>query len=117
MRAGGLRQRLVIERDVGAIADPIGGRTEAWEQVLPVRARASFKGGKEFERARQVTADLTTLFVIRFDSRLNTQEMHAMRLRSLDDNSIYRILYADDPDHRRRHIHIHASENQNHEYR
>ena len=113
MRAGGLRQRLVIERDAGTTMDAIGGRTELWEPLLNVRSRAAFKGGKEFERARQVTADLTTLFVIRFDSRLNTRDMHAMRLRSLDDGSIYRIHYADDPEHRRRHIHIHASESQN----
>lgn len=112
MRAGGFRQRLVVERDVGGVAHAMGGQSEAWETVIPVRARAAFKGGAEFERARQRTADLTTLFIIRYDARLDTNKMHAMRLRSIDDGSIYRILYADDPEHRRRNIHIHASETQ-----
>lgn len=112
MRSGGLRHRMVIERDAGTTTGAIGGRTRDWQEVLPVRARTAYKGGKEFQRASQVTADLQKLFVIRYDSRLNTGEMHAMRLRSLDDESIYRIHYADDPDDRRREIHIHASESQ-----
>ena len=112
MRAGGLRQRMVIEKDVGTTTNAIGGRDRDWQEVLQVRVRAAYKGGREFERASQITADLSTLFVIRFDSRLNTNELHGMRLRSLDDSSIYRILYADDPDHRRRSIQIHANESQ-----
>lgn len=113
MRSGGLRQRLVIEQDVGTNDDALGGRQENWQEVLSVRARAAYKSGKEFERAKQTTADLTTLFLIRYDARIDTRKLHAMRLRSLDDNSIYRIHHADDPTHRRREIHIHASENQN----
>lgn len=112
MRSGGLRHRFVIERNVGATSHAMGGRSELWELVKQVRARAAFKGGKEFERARQTTADITTLFVIRFDKSLDTRAMHAMRLRSLDDGAIYRINYAADPDHRQRQIHIHASEAQ-----
>jgi len=112
VRSGGLRFRLVIEQDEGGTAHAMGGQSEAWVTYLNVRARAAFKSGKEFERAKQRTAELTTLFVIRYDSRLNTNDMHAMRLRSLDDGALYRIHFADDPDHRRKTIHIHASETQ-----
>ena len=112
MRAGGLRQRLVIEQDVGTTTDAIGGRTPSWQEVLEVRARAAFKGGREFERASQYSADLDTLFIVRYDKRLDTKALHAMRMRSLDDGSVYRIIYADDPDHKRRSIHIHTSESQ-----
>ncbi len=112
MRAGGLRQRLVIEEDVGGNTHAMGGRTHDWQEYLKVRSRAAYKSGKEFERAQQRTAELTTLFVIRYDSRLDTKEMHHMRIRSLDDSSIYRIHFAADPDHKRRQIHIHTSENQ-----
>ena len=112
MRPGALRLRLVLEEDIGTSVDAIGGRTKSWSTVLSVRARAAFKGGKEFERAKQTTADLDSLFVIRYNSALDTKAMHAMRLRSLDDGAIYRIDYADDPYHNQREIHIHASETQ-----
>jgi head-tail adaptor len=38
--------------------------------------------------------------------------LQKMRIRSLDDNSIHRILFADDPDRRRRQINIYANEGQ-----
>ena len=112
MRSGSLKQRIVIEQDVGASVDAIGGRTKQWSEVLTVRARAAFRGGKEFERAKQTTADIDSLFVIRYNAALDTKALHAMRLRSLDDGSVYRIDYADDPYHTKREIHIHASEAQ-----
>lgn len=112
MRSGRLRFRLVIEQDTGDGQSSVGGRSVDWSPILEVRASAAFKSGKEYERAKQITAELTTLFVIRYDSRLDTKDMHAMRVRSLDDESIYKIHYADDPYHTRRTIHIHTSESQ-----
>lgn len=113
MRAGPLRLRLVLEQeDDTAHRSSVGGRNENWVEVQKLRARAAYAGGREFKRAQQFTAELRTLFIIRFDSRLDTKAMHAMRLRSQDDGAIYRILYADDPDHRRREIHIHTTESQ-----
>lgn len=113
MRSGGLRQRLVIEQDVGTSTDALGGRTEHWQPVLTVRARATYKSGREFERARQLVAEVSSLFVLRYDARLAPlSALQSMRVRSLDDDTVHRILFADDPDRRRRQIHIYANEGQ-----
>ena len=113
MRAGRLRQRLVIEKDIGGADDSLGGKAENWVTFHEIRGGASFKGGKEFERAKQVIADISTLFVVRFDSKLAPlTQLHSMRVRCLDDNSILRILYADDPTRRRRQVHIYTNESQ-----
>lgn len=113
MRSGGLRHRLVIESDEGETDDALGGHVEDWQTVLEVRARAAAKSGREFERARQTVADVSTLFVIRYDARLAPLSgLHSMRIRSLDDQSIHRILYADETDRRRRQINLYTSEGQ-----
>lgn len=112
MRAGGLRQRLVIERNDATVQGSLGGLVDNWQPVITCRARAAFKSGSEFERAKQITADITTLLIIRYDSRLDTAAMHAMRIRGIDDGVTFRIIYAADPDRRRRQIHIHARESQ-----
>jgi SPP1 family predicted phage head-tail adaptor len=113
MRSGGLRQRLVIEQDFGTSSGTLGGRTEDWQTVLEVRARSAYKSGREFERARQIVAEVSTLFVLRYNPSLAPLSgLQKMRIRSLDDNSIHRILFADDPDRRRRQINIYANEGQ-----
>lgn len=113
MRSGGLRHRLVIEQDNGTTDNTLGGHTENWETVLQVRARSASKSGREFERARQVVADVSTLFIIRYDATLAPlSRLQSMRIRSLDDGSIHRILYADENDRRRRQINLYTSEGQ-----
>ena len=113
MRSGKLRQRLVIEKDEGTSVDPLGGRTESWQTVAEVRASSAHKSGKEFERAQQVVAEVSTLFVVRYDSRLSPLgDMQSMRVRSVDDGSIHRILYAEDDGRRNKKINIYTSEGQ-----
>ena len=113
MRAGRLRQRMVIEQDVGGNDNSLGGRTENWQAVLQVRLSAAYKGGREFERAQQIVAEISSLFVIRYDPRLAPlDKLASMRVRSLDDDSISYIKHADDPTRRRRQIHLYVKEGQ-----
>lgn len=113
MRAGRLRHRLVIQKDEGNNDDALGGRSEDWQTLLDVRATASYTGGKELERARQVIAQVSTLFVIRYDARLEPiGDLSKMRIRSKDDDLVHEILYADDPARDKREIHIYAARGQ-----
>lgn len=111
MRAGGLRHRIAIERDVGTESGSVGGRVEDWQPVITCRTRSAYKSGREFETARQISAEITELLVIRHDPRLEpVSGMQSMRVRFLDHGSTVSILYAADPTRRRREIHIHTCE-------
>lgn len=111
MRAGSLRTRIAIERDVGTETGPVGGRISRWETLLELPARVAHQNGREFEAASQISADLTVLLVVRFDARLVREELQGMRVRFRDRvDRVADILFAHDPTERRREIHIHATE-------
>ena len=79
--------------------------------MMSCRTRSAYKSGKEFETARQISAEITELLVIRHDPRLEPMSaLQSMRVRFLDHESTASILYATDPTRRRREIHIHTCE-------
>lgn len=71
MQAGKLDRRITIQRRTATL-DGFGTEDQnTWTDVLPCWSRVAMQGGREFERARLILANIDKLFVARYCSELS----------------------------------------------
>ncbi|MFZ3132766.1 MAG: phage head closure protein [Desulfosporosinus sp.] len=90
----------ITEGDQVDTYDTSGAPVENWFNYLAVWASKQHKTSREFYAAQKVNAEITDLFIIRFNSTITTQ------MRVIYDGKYYDILGADDPDGYRRETHL-----------
>ena len=83
--AGGYRHPVVIERESPVSEQDNVGHVDLsddsnWTKFLSTRARVMTVGGREFVRAQQIRADLSSLLRIRYSTRA-AQITSQMRIR------------------------------------
>lgn len=72
MRPGTLTRRITIQRRTATL-DEFGTEDQnTWADVFTCSARIAMQGGREYERAQIIFADLEQLFVVRYCSELST---------------------------------------------
>lgn len=103
MRAGTLRERVVIQASVPA-TDSEWGRVEQWQDVAETWANVKPAGGGESVKDQGVQSSLGYKVRIRFRSGVTSANRLVWRGRVLD------IVSAVDPDARRRELLITAKE-------
>lgn len=99
MRAGELRNRITIE-SYTATRGTMGGEVKTWATVATIWASKAHQTSREFFAAAKVNAEITDLFIIRYRSGITP------KMRVSFDSKYYDILGADDPDGRRRSLHL-----------
>ena len=99
MNAQELRQSLIIEQYT-ATRDTYGGEVQTWTTFATVRARKSHQTSREFFAAQKVNAEIAELFVCRYKSGVTT------KMRVDFDSKYYDIAGANDPDGKKRELHI-----------
>lgn len=99
MRAGQLRNRITIEQYTST-RDTMGGEVKTWATVATVWASKAHQTSREFFAAAKVNAEITDLFIIRYRSGITP------KMRISYDSKYYDIIGADDPDGRRRELHL-----------
>lgn len=85
---GKLDRRIAIESATKGQGAEYGEPTETWATWLSTWANVYSGGGREFEAARQINAEIDTQFQIRWRSGLNTTMRILYESRYYD---IYRI--------------------------
>ena len=61
MRVGGRRHKVKIEKAIAQTADEYGEVTDKWKTFKQVYVSIEPQGGREYNRAQQVTPELTRL--------------------------------------------------------
>lgn len=101
MRAGDLRHRITIQKPpVTETRDSTGGVDESWETFATVWASKAHMTSREFFAAQKSNAETTDLFIIRYRDSITT------KMRVLFGSRTYDIIGANDPDGRRRELHL-----------
>ena len=70
MRAGRLRERVVIQESTGGNPSASGERTDTWSTVMTRWAELIPQGGREFMAAQQVRNEMTHLVRMRYESTI-----------------------------------------------
>jgi len=99
MNAGELNQRITIQQATTS-RDGYGAETKTWATHATVWASKKHSTSRELYAAQKVNAEITDLFIIRYRAGVTT------RMRVSYNGKYYDILGADDPDGRRREIHL-----------
>lgn len=115
-RAGNLRHRIVLQRNVPVRSDT-GVIEDDWQDVTSLWASISTQGGREFYAARQVNSDLTHDIVIRYYP--GVEEKMRVLFRDFKDNT-ERLYYIDsvfNVDGRKDYLHLFCRELNRGEFR
>jgi len=103
MRAGALRHRITIQEPTSSVG-ALGEKIKSWADVSTIWAAIEPLRGREFLEAHQIEAEITTRFIIRYKSGLNT------RMRIKFGIKYYKIESIINPDERNRYLEIMALE-------
>ena len=90
--AGGRRERVTVEQDVGTSRDAGGQRQENWQPYIHRWARRVPQGSREFIRLSHQRSDISYLLVLRRDSK-SRAITRTMRVRQ--GNAVYHIVGVD----------------------
>jgi SPP1 family predicted phage head-tail adaptor len=99
MNAGELNQRIVVEASIPT-TNAIGDSILEWRPIATIWASKQHKTSREFYAAQKVNAEITDLFIIRYRANVTT------RMRVSYNGKHYNILGTDDPNGKRREIHL-----------
>lgn len=100
MRAGLLRHRIRIQRDIGTGRTATGAKIEVWQDVANVAAEVTFVAGREFARGGTMIADVTHAISIRHRTGIRPH------MRVLWQDRVLDIDQAGDPNGRGRELQL-----------
>lgn len=103
MDPGDLNRQITIQQ-YAATRDTFGGEVQTWANVATVWASKAHRTSREFFAAQKTNAETTDLFIIRYRSGITP------KVRVIFDGKTYDIIGANDPDGRRRELHLLCSE-------
>jgi len=81
-----------------------GEVVDAWSDSVTIRARKAHRSSREFFAAHKVNSETTDLFIARYRAGVST----TMRIRF--GSRFYNVIGANDPDDRKRELHLLARE-------